>query len=133
MASAGASTAPSLAGATATSRACTPIPSNMRHSIRFQLQVAHQRQELALLRVGEEAQRLRARAAEAERQLAAVRRRSAAAAADVQQRKGWLADAQQELGRLRQQANATAVAQEDTQARAYLRSLDSLAREQRTK
>lgn len=93
----------------------------------------YQRQELALLRLGEEAGRLRARAAEAEQELAAVRRRAVAAAADVQQRQGWLAEAQLELGRLRQQANATAAAQEHTQARAYLRSLDSLAREQRTK
>lgn len=94
--------------------------------------MANQRQELALLRVGEEAQRLRTRAAEAERQLATLRRRAAAATADVQQRQGRLAEAQQELGWLRQQANAT-VAQGDTQARAYLRTLDSLAREQRTK
>ena len=97
------------------------------------MQDERHQQQLQLLHIGQDIQQKQLQASEAERQLRAVRQRAQAVRQHVQHRQVRLREAQQHLAHLSRQVQATLPQQRDQLAQSCIRTLDTLAREQRNK
>ena len=96
-------------------------------------QVAHQQQQRQLLHLAEELRATRQHAAEVDRQLQVERRGILAGHQQQQQRQLRLREVQQDLDALSRQMEALAAPHRNQKVQACVRSLEALAREQRTK
>lgn len=95
--------------------------------------VAHQQQQRQLLHLAEELRATRQHAAEVDRQLQVERRGILAGHQQQQQRQLRLREVQQDLDALSRQMEALTAPHRNQKVQACVRSLEALAREQRTK